>query len=271
MSEWTRYYYRPEWHEFEALHARFENHVFSRHSHPYFVVGYIERGVQSYRYRGARHVTPAGQVFLVNADEGHTGESATSSGYVYRTMYPRPELLTDVAHQMTGRWELPFFAEAVVSDPELSARLTAFHRALADPASAMAVEWRLLDALAHLIAHHTSAHSRRRTIADQRPAVRLAREYIDAHCSSNLTLATLAATVGLSAFHLARAFEREVGVPPHVYLECARHRRARSLLDAGLPIADAAVAAGYADQSHFTRRFKRLSGLTPAQYVRARR
>jgi AraC-like DNA-binding protein len=74
-----------------------------------------------------------------------------------------------------------------------------------------------------------------------------------------------------SSFHLARAFEKDVGLPPHVYLDMVRTQRARSLLDAGNPIADVAVAVGYADQSHLTHRFKRLLGITPGQYARERK
>jgi AraC family transcriptional regulator len=40
------------------------------------------------------------------------------------------------------------------------------------------------------------------------------------------------------------------------------------LLDAAVPISEVSVAVGYADQSHFTHRFKRLLGITPAQYAR---
>src|SRR5687768_16923203 len=76
-NEWSRYYRLPDASDLEVLHARFVEHRFARHSHEYFVVSYIEEGVQAYHYRQARHVTPAGQMFLVNAGEPHTGEPAS--------------------------------------------------------------------------------------------------------------------------------------------------------------------------------------------------
>ena len=92
-DEWSRYYHLPEAGDLEVLHARFVEHRFARHSHDYFVVSYIETGVQAFCYRHARHITPAGQMFLVNAGEAHTGEPGSEQGYVYRTMYPRAALL----------------------------------------------------------------------------------------------------------------------------------------------------------------------------------
>ena len=85
-GEWSQYYRRGSLHDLEVLHARFIEHRFARHSHDYYVIGFVEAGVQAYSYRGARHLTPAGQIFLVNPGEPHTGEAATHGGYVYRTV-----------------------------------------------------------------------------------------------------------------------------------------------------------------------------------------
>src|SRR5215831_1309885 len=72
----------------------------------------------------------------------------------------------------------------------------------------------------------------------------------------------LATLVHLSPFYFARAFQKEVGLPPHAYLENVRVKRARELLLRGVPITDVSAAVGYADQSHLTNRFKRLLGMT---------
>jgi AraC-like ligand binding domain len=115
-GEWSRYYHHAALHDLEVLHARFVRHSFARHMHDYYVIGYVESGVQAYSYQGTRHVTPAGQVFLVNPGEPHTGEAATATGYVYRTVYPRSALMRQVAEEVTGRVTLPFFRAAVIRD-----------------------------------------------------------------------------------------------------------------------------------------------------------
>ncbi len=271
-DEWSRYYQEPDLHGLEVLHARFVEHRFARHSHDGFVIGLVEAGVQAYSYRGARHVTPAGQIFLVNPGEPHTGEPAARGGYLYRTMYPSPELMARVSEEASGRRTVPFFPAAVIRDDQTLARLLAsFHRVVAGPSSRLAMETLLLSALTRLIERHADDRFPRRAVGRERTAIRRAREHIDAGHGSDVSLSRLSALVGLSPFHLARAFEKEVGLPPHVYLDAVRIRRAREMLDRAVPIAVVAIAVGYADQSHLTRRFKRHLGITPGQYARERR
>jgi len=75
--------------------------------------------------------------------------------------------------------------------------------------------------------------------------------------------------VHLSPFHLARLFKQVLGVSPHQYLIQVRVNSARSLLSAGSgerSLAEIAAAVGFADQSHLTRHFKRITGITPRQF-----
>jgi hypothetical protein len=70
----------------------------------------------------------------------------------------------------------------------------------------------------------------------------------------------------LVPFRMVRTFTRQIGLPPHAYLNQVRVNRAKQLLANGEPIALVAYETGFADQSHLTRHFKRLFGLTPGQY-----
>jgi AraC-like DNA-binding protein len=74
----------------------------------------------------------------------------------------------------------------------------------------------------------------------------------------------------MSPFALLRAFRDETGMPPHAYLNQLRVRLARRLLDSGLPPADVAARAGFADQPHLNRLFKRVVGVPPGAYQRER-
>ena len=74
-------------------------------------------------------------------------------------------------------------------------------------------------------------------------------------------------------YHLARVFKRSMGVPPHSYLIQVRVRSAHALLSMGTgqeSLAELAAASGFSDQSHLTRRFKRVLGITPRQVRTAR-
>jgi AraC-like DNA-binding protein len=266
--EWSRYYHDHELQGLAALHARFINHRYARHAHEYFVVALVERGAASYWYRGAQRIASAGQVFVVNPDEPHTGESATPDGYVYRVLYPRIEHVSRVAVDIGSTKSELFFKESVLQDRRLAGMLSSFHRLLADKAPAAQSESRLLQALERLITHHSDSQLTRRKIGLERPAVKTARDYVQAHFSEDITISRLASVVSLSPYYFARAFENETGRPPHAFLETVRIRKARELLDKGHTVVSAALSVGYADQSHFTHRFKRLLGITPGQYVR---
>jgi AraC-like DNA-binding protein len=267
--EWSRYYRLDDEGSATALHARFVTHRYPRHAHDYFVVGLIDSGVQAYDYRRARHLTASGQVFLVNPGEPHTGEAATRAGYLYRTLYPSVDLLARVAEGLGAKRNAPFFRAAVIDDPILARRLAQFHARLAQRAHRLELESLLLESLRVLVSHHGELATGLAAVGREHTKVRVARDYIEAHFDDDLSLAKLADLVSLSPYHFARTFERELGLPPHSYLESVRIRKSRELLDQGMDLASAALAAGYSDQSHFTRRFKRFLGITPGQYRRA--
>ncbi|MGE4298839.1 MAG: AraC family ligand binding domain-containing protein [Desulfovibrionaceae bacterium] len=94
-------------------------------------------------------------------------------------------------------------------------------------------------------------------------AVAQARACIHARYGENLSLADLAGVAGLSPFHFLRVFTRSLGLSPHDYLTQTRVYAARALLKGPDRLADVAARVGFADQSHLTRQFKRLVGVTP--------
>ena len=95
------------------------------------------------------------------------------------------------------------------------------------------------------------------------------REYVDAHLSSKLDVHALARVVGLSASQFSRVFQKAVGVSPHRYVVQCRVRRARELLaTTQLSLTDNALTSGFADHSHFSRRFHESTGVAPREFRR---
>jgi AraC family transcriptional regulator len=101
-----------------------------------------------------------------------------------------------------------------------------------------------------------------------RPALRAVQAYIDAHLNQNFALADLAAIAHLSEFHFARQFKQTTGLPPHQFVIHQRVERAKRLIAARqLSLAQVAVEVGFSDQSHLTRHFKRVVGVTPSRFA----
>jgi AraC family transcriptional regulator len=97
-------------------------------------------------------------------------------------------------------------------------------------------------------------------------------DYIEENISEGITLESLAATAGYSAFHFARKFTLAMGISPRRYISHRRLENAMAELAAGkLPLAEIALNAQFSSQASFTRAFHRATGLTPQEYRRRRR
>ncbi len=95
--------------------------------------------------------------------------------------------------------------------------------------------------------------------------------FIEDNIDRSIGLAELAALVNVSRFHFARLFKRGTGVSAIGFVEQCRIRRAQELIaESDIPLAEIALMTGFSDQSHFTRRFHRHVGCTPAVFARAR-
>jgi AraC-like DNA-binding protein len=99
-------------------------------------------------------------------------------------------------------------------------------------------------------------------------AIALCRQYIDDRFTESFGLETLSALTGLSAFHLVRSFKKSIGLAPLAYRNQRRVMEARARLLAGQPSVQVALDMGYADQSHLTRQFQRLVGVSPGRYAK---
>lgn len=232
--------------------------------HDQFGIGVIESGGQmSLSGRGQVEAGP-GDVITVNPGEVHDGTPVGDDGRSWRILYFDPAVVNRAAEDIwpvrSGSFELD---HPVLRDPRaanLARRL--FDAAISVP-GAMLHEELLLATVAALGGQHRHADR-------GKPAIAIARAMIDDDPAAPVSLADLAAASGLGRFQLLRSFARTVGLTPHAYLVQRRVETARHLIVGGAALADAAAAAGFADQSHMTRAFARRFGLTPGAYAAAR-
>jgi len=269
--EWARMVSRPDVYGLEALSARFIRHRDPRHVHEFYVFGMIAAGQQTFSTRRARHATATGGLIILNPDEPHTGEPATETGFTYKAIYPSAELMGQVASQAGVRGGLPFFSGPITYDGALTRRFLSLHRALVSPETRLAGETLLVGFLAAVIRRCADARPAALDLPGASPAILTTRDYLEAHYGEPVSLDELARLVSISPYHLARLFTAQMGIPPHAYLESVRIRQARRLLTLGRPILEVALSTGFADQSHFTRRFKRTVGVPPGDFVKHRK
>jgi AraC-like DNA-binding protein len=265
----------------EMFRATLSAFAFRPHAHEEFFIALTEGGLAAPVYRGDTHMIGPGDLIVLNPEEAHSGGPPAELSWRYWALYPHPDLMLSIMAEFPAARAatVPEFGGDVVRDREVAALLRRFHR-LCEPhrlqqpsqvpePSSLERESRLTEALVLLVGRHATPSRAPRSPGREPGAVRRSREYLEEHAAENVSLRALAGIAGLSAFHLCRVFHSAVGMPPHAYRTQIRVRRAKSLLRAGMPIALAAAEAGFHDQAHLTRIFKRIVGLTPGRYAKA--
>jgi AraC-like DNA-binding protein len=246
----------------ERVEASFVTHAFAPHRHDTYAIGITLQGVQAFTYRGAARRSTYAQLFVLHPDELHDGRAGTASGYRYRILYVEPRLIG----LALGGGALPFVADAVSDDRCLRA---AIRPALADldlPLEDLRHDQIVADLAQALAAADRSLPHSTACPIDRRALLR-AREYLDASVEQAVRSAELEAVTGLDRYVLARQFRRCFGTSPYRYRVMRRLDRARGLIAAGISLCEAALAAGFADQSHLTRHFKRTYGMPPGRWA----
>ena len=270
IHEHATFWRDPLLDDLELLHATYVTHTFSPHMHEGFVVGIVDKGAETFTYRRSSFTAPTGSIVLINPAEMHTGSAATVQGWTYRCLYPVPTLLQRAASELADRSrDIPFFSDAIVFDPDLSTQLSILHDTLATSSTALERESRLLWTFAQLIHRHADSYPSQsiHPLTKEDGAVSRVRAYIEEHYAENISLEQLAQLAKLSQFHLLRVFRNTVGLPPHAYLTYVRVKYAKQLLIRQRSLTDVALSVGFADQSHFTKHFKRIVGVPPGMYA----
>ena len=244
--------------------ARFTTFAYDRHTHDEFAIGVIERGAQCFHHKGTVHKSPTGSIITVNPDEVHDGMAASKEGYSYRMLYVGLPFLEESFGDLFHGAGLRAFSSPVTQDPELACRLS-FCLARLDQ-DARLLDHLLLPILYDLFARHAAPGLPSLSPLAHDAAMSRALEYIRCHSDLNIGLGDLAQMAGLSKYHFLRVFKQHTGLTPHAYLLKLRVEQARKYLEQGMSPSDVASMAGFSDQSHLTRRFKAVYGVTPGVF-----
>ena len=268
IQEWTKITHNAPL-DVGLLHARFVQHAYPRHSHDYYVLSLIEDGRQSFIHKGTRYTTPPGGVILINPDAVHTGEAVDAQGFELRSIYPTISHMQRAIYELTRRNQaIPIFTEVRVDHPSAARSILSLHQALSQETDVMECESHFIYTLAQLIKRYADIPVTEQKLGSEKKAIQQARQYIDERFAQGVSLSDLAQYVALSPYYLLRAFCAQVGMPPYAYLESIRIQHTQKFIEAGKPLAAIAAEVGFSSQSHMTRSFKKIIGVTPGQYAR---
>jgi len=250
----------------ERVDVRLRTVGHGRHCHDTYAIGLTLQGVQAFDYRGVARRTLAGEAYVLHPDERHDGRPGADGGFAYRTLYIPPALIS----ACLGVGVLPFVAQPVRDRGRLRQVILEILAATDDDPD----DLRLGDMMVTLADHLARAagpgprFASRSVLRLDRRAVMRASEALRGAVRTGLSAADLERVSGLDRWSLYRQFRAVHGVSPGRYLIARRLDAARVAITAGVPLAEAALNAGFADQSHMTRQFRASVGLTPGYWRR---
>lgn len=251
----------------EMVRADYKGQAFSKHVHEGYTIGVIEKGAQRFYRSGEIHTADTNSIILVNADDVHTGESASPGGWQYRAMYPLPEHFENISIDLyDGGKFAPYFSSSVINDPILTEQLRLLFNQVDNNASKLLTETILYALMLRLTLRHSSLRHVPKDLSGSKEKLIRVKDYLDFYPAEDISLKQLAVIAGLSQYHFIRQFKKMFDLAPHSYQIQARLKKAKTLLKAGVKPVMVASDCGFHDQSHFNRHFKKALGTSPSKF-----
>ena len=247
--------------EADAFSFRLTDRAFAPHYHPAWVLGCVLDGARRFWVRGREYRAGCGDVIILRPGEVHACAPESGAPFVWRGFHFREGSAAAAMLQSLTR-AVPTL-EPVCAGGAIVDELLAVHALMGAPGHAEHKRSRLFAALGGLGRCHRKPGAGHAAHTPTEPALEALRNHLAAHAGERVSLEDMAAMARMGKFRLVRAFARMTGATPYRYLESARVNRAQELLAQGLPPAEAALEAGFADQSHLSRAFRTRLGVTP--------
>jgi AraC-like DNA-binding protein len=250
----------------ELMQASFGGRGFAPHRHDTYGIALTDLGVQAFDYRGSLERSLPSQVTVLHPDEMHDGRAGADGGFSYRIVYVAPAQIGNALRAITGRpTPLPFVRTPVAVRPLLAAAVTDAFRSGLEPLARDSLIVRVAEGLLFADGSLSRPGSLRHL---DMPALVRARELLDSRQTRLVRSSEMESVTGLTRYELARQFRAAYGTSPYRYSVLRRLDFAREALRRGQPLVEVALAAGFADQAHFTRMFAATYGLSPGRYAR---
>jgi len=257
----------------EGRRANGSTACYRPHSHETLSLGIVDAGESTLRLTLRRIALHPGDVVLIRPHEVHSCNPRLATRWSYRMFYFDvswvAELLRDAGlpssvMNFSGRLRAPRVGLLVN-------RLTVLLRQPARGAAGAQAVGEILAEIYRSLPSAGNSPEETRRAAVTPPVLESVRAFIEARAADRLPVRALAASAGMSAYRLIRAFKRGYGLTPHAYQLDCRIRCARELIKCGTPPVEVAGELGFSDQSHFQRAFKARVAATPGQYSTAPR
>lgn len=235
---------------------------YSLHAHAHFSIGVITAGNCTYINDDHQQAISQGTTVLMNPQAVHACNPIDDQPWSYRMLYVDSQWLAELLGQPQAVYQ-----PVMSTSPALFQAFNRFYEILLDSSLTASIKQTAAQDFFQIMDSTLAAQTSSTSAPELAHAkLELAAALIRKNCAQPLSLQQISDTAGLSRSYLIRAFRQHFGMTPHAYLTNQRVQLAQSLLKRGDMIADAALAAGFADQAHLQRTFKQFLAATPGQY-----
>jgi AraC-like DNA-binding protein len=248
----------------ELLHVTNLTHDYPLHIHEQQCFILVQQGSETTSVDGSAYQALAGHICVLHPEELH---SSVSLNVEYRVFKIQADEFRRIVAECFGTpSERLYFSNRLIDDAVVFDLLLKLHRKLEQKDSILQHESEFVSAMEILLTRHHQGVQQKRLLKDER-GVQLVRDHLKARYSENISLSQLTSLTELNRFSMLRAFTKKFGISPHEYQIQLRIAHTRELIRRGHSISDAALETGFFDQSHLSRHFKRIVGVTPGEYV----
>jgi AraC-like DNA-binding protein len=253
--------------QLECIKVAESRHCFPRHFHATYVIEVVEGGRNEFWCDGHIYSAEPNDIIVIHPGDIHTGYPAGFTALSYRSFYPTKNLMASVQKELYDNPDVPRFRSCVVHDFRLSEMFRQAHILMEGSHSGITGRRLFILALKELVKRYSSRSIARKEHPFTSNRIKPALDFLADSYQNNISLMDLSTFCGLSEYHFIRTFKRLTGLAPYQYVIATRIEESRKLLSEGMSIAEAAVQTGFCDQSHLSRHFKRLLGITPGKYA----
>lgn len=246
----------------EFMHAQLKKHRFPTHFHDTFVIELVLAGEDW--CSDSNQLASHGHVYVHFPGAPHTGGTHGAKPLVYRAIYPSVSLFCELTG--VGEWEIPKGTSLISKDSRLVNLAHGLFQAFDDGRrrSQRRDLKHLFESILHLCSGLTPSET---SVCEKNidAKMRAARAFLSQNYFRDVSIVELCDQCDLSQFHLIRSFKKQFGITPRQFLISRRVAQARQLIVSGSSITAAAYQTGFADHSHLTRSFKRITNYCPRQ------
>ena len=246
------------------LEASFSNKIFAPHFHDEYSIALITTGTHSFTCNKDDFVACPGDIRLINPGDIHVCKSKT---WGYITLTPDSNFVENFSESCQKELHNITFDKPVINNHKLTKLFIDLNSANKEWQDELMAENILEELIVNLISSYSNNTIKKKEISYSKKKLIQTIEYMKSNFDENLKLENLAQISGLSKYHFLRKFKEEFNMTPHTYLLQIRIQNAKNMLLNHDSLTDIALSCGFSDQSHFTRVFNKIYGMSPGKLI----